>query len=241
MTIRHIPARAFGLIAVALLPVMAQADTMLPAPYVSRALDAVLMPVDDAVRGTFGLAATDSGLLVIALDPEGTAAALGLQPGSVIGTVGDTPLTAPIELDEIVLYWITQGTPEIQFGVWQQGTLAALSASITQADYASEIVLTSVATWSAWEVSSFSYESYYSEYSEEITASYAESETVIEEAVSSESFEAEMSAETDATVEEEAMADEGAADCTVDDSCGDAGAEDAGDGGDEGGDGAVEE
>ncbi len=103
---------ALGLVAAAALPCRA---SELPAPYVSRALGAVLIPVDDAVRNAFGLAADEKGVLVLAVAPEGVAFAAGIEPGDVIGTAHGWAVTDPILLDEIVYYWIQQGKFDFGF------------------------------------------------------------------------------------------------------------------------------
>ena len=52
--------------------VVAQAAS-LPKPYVSRALKATVMPIDDAVRAQFKLAPTATGVIVVSTQPGGVA------------------------------------------------------------------------------------------------------------------------------------------------------------------------
>ena len=93
-----------------LTPSLAQAQS-LPEPYVSRALDAVLLPIDAAVVAAFSLDSGTTGALILATQPGGLAEAAGFLPGDVIETVKSRKVASPIEVDEIVLYWITTASP----------------------------------------------------------------------------------------------------------------------------------
>ncbi len=172
------------------------ADTVLPAPYVSRALDAVLLPIDADVRSVFELANNDTGLLVLATQPAGVAEAYGIVPGDVIHLIGGQQVTRPMELDEIVYYWILEGVFDFDLGVYRDGGYVEVVITISVDSYWEVIDVTTVETWSSLEVeTSFSYEEYTAEYSEEIVESYEYTETTIEETVTSEEFTTEMSVE----------------------------------------------
>jgi hypothetical protein len=182
--------------ALALAAAPALADVALPAPYLSRALDAVLLPIDSDVRAVFDLAAVDAGVLVLATEPGGVADANGVIPGDVLYLIGGQKIASPIEVDEIVYYWLLEGIFDFDLGLYRDGGVVELVSTITEESYWEVIEVTTVETWSSWEVSSFSYEEYAAEYSEEIIESYETSETVIEETVSSEEYVAEMSEES---------------------------------------------
>jgi flagellar biosynthesis GTPase FlhF len=184
----------------------ALADVALPAPYVSRALDAVLLPTDAQVHTAFELTSDDKGVLVLATEPGGVADAYGIIPGDVLEMVGGQRVSSPIEVDEIVYYWILEGIFDVDFGVWRGGHQVEVVGTITEDSYWEVIEVSTVETWASWEVeTSFSYEEYYAEYSEEIVETYEYSETVIEETVTSEKFTTEMSEEiTEEEVTEEA-------------------------------------
>lgn len=167
----------------------------LPAPYVSRALDALLIPVDDSVRGAFGLGANDIGVMVLATAPGGVAEAAGIQPGDVIGRAYGQDVTDPIRLDEIVYYWINQGMSDFGFDVWSGGNAVYYTTTITMESYSEVIDVTTISSWSSYSSESFSYEEYSAEYSEEITASYESSESMIAESTSSDEFAAEQTSE----------------------------------------------
>ena len=171
-------------------------DVTLPAPYISRALDAVLLPIDDAVRSAFALAADDTGVLVIATEPGGVADSQGILPGDVISKVRGHAIVSPIDLDEVVYYWILQNDFDFGFDYYRDGVLAATLFTITLDLYESSFDMASVSSWSSWTTeTSFSYEEFYEEYSVEMTESYESSEFLIEETVSSEEYAAELTSE----------------------------------------------
>lgn len=164
-------------------------DVVLPSPYVSRALDAVLLPIDSTVRSTFALGPKEEGVLVLAVQPGGVADSQGIEAGDVISQIRGRHIVDPIELDEIVYFWITQGMFDFGFDYYRAGVLATASALITLELYEEVIDIATVASWESWSVeTSFSYAEFYEEYSEEITTSYESAETTIEETVSSEEF-----------------------------------------------------
>lgn len=206
----------------ALLPTFAMAQS-LPTPYVSRALDAVLLPVDDAVIGAFGLAAGETGVLVLAVQPGGVAEAIGVEPGDVISAVRGFSIADPVELDAVVYYWIGQNQFDFAFDGWRAGSVYSTSGAVTSESYFQVIEITTVETWTSYSYESFSYSEYYAEYSEEITESYETSESYIEEYASSEEFTSEVSEDaTDDAATDEAVTDEAVTDeADVDEAVGD--------------------
>jgi len=198
-----------------LLPAPALAATTLPAPYVSRALDSVLLPVDAAVISAFGLAPGTSGVLVLATQPGGLADQAGILPGDVIGSVGKRAVVSPIEVDEVVYYWLLNGTSDFDFGGLRGGSDMVTTTVITMESWESVIEVTEISSWSSYSSESYSYAEYTAEYSEEIVSSYEEASVSIEETVSSETYSEEMTAEessSDEATAEEAAMDEGVVD-----------------------------
>lgn len=189
----------------------------LPAPYVSRALDAVLIPVDGAVRDAFGLAATDTGVLVLAVEPGGVAEAAGIEPGDFIATAHGQKITDPITLDEVVYYWIQKGSFDFGFDGWRGGKAASYSTTITLESYSTVIDVAAVSSWTAYSYESFSWAEYTTEYSSEITESYESSETTIEETTSSEEFTSEETTDETATEDGDGGTDEAADDGAAED------------------------
>lgn len=214
-----------GLAAGLALPALAEGS--LPAPFVSRALDAVLIPIDASVQQAFGLAADETGVLVLAVAPGGVAEMAGVAPGDVISKALGHDVKDPITLDEIVYYWIQKGTFDFGFDGWHGGKAQTYTSTITLESYSAVIDVAAVSTWSSYSYESFSYAEYSSEYSSEISESYTASESTIEETASSEEFAAEEATAEDATTEDAAATD-GAADDGADsaDDGGDAAAED---------------
>jgi hypothetical protein len=205
-------------LAVATLPSVAAAQEALPAPYLSHALDALLLPVDDSVRAAFGLLPEEAGVLVLAIAPGGLADSAGLIPGDVLSHVQGEAILTPADLDGLIWAWLQQGLTGFTFDGARAGTVLATDVVITLEAWEETVEIAEISTWTS--VEDFAYAEYSAEYSEEISASYAE-----------ESFEATSETLSDETVvEDEAAVDEGSAD-------------DAGDaGGDEGGgDEVVEE
>ena len=210
-------ATATGLAAAMALPALAG---NLPAPYVSRALEAVLIPVDAAVRDAFGLGANASGVLVLAVSPGGVADAAGIAPGDVIAKAHGRAVVEPILLDEIVYYWIQQGKFDFGFDGWRGGNAQSYSSTITLESYTTVIDVALISSWSSYSYESFSYSDYTAEYSSEISESYASSETTIEETSTSEEFATEETTD-------EAMTDDASGDApAADDASGDAPAAD---------------
>jgi hypothetical protein len=168
----------------------------LPAPYVSRALDAVLIPVDSAVRSAFGLSNKESGLLVLAVEPGGIADTIGIKPGDIIGKTYGQDVEDPIKLDAIVYYWINQGVFDFGFDVWHEGAAQYYTSTISLESYTTVIDVTTVSTWSSYSYEGFSYSEYSAEYSTEISETYISSETTIQETIISEEFVAYETTET---------------------------------------------
>jgi hypothetical protein len=165
------------------------AELILPAPYVSNALDAVLLPINADVRDSFLLAPDDEGVLVLAVAPGGVADVYGILPGDVLWLEGTSD---PVHVDEIVYYWIISGYTVFDFDIWRDGSWFLISAEIDEEWYWTGFDITTVSSWSSWSYESWSYEEYVTSYSEEITMTWESSETTIMESVSSEEFAAEM-------------------------------------------------
>jgi len=168
----------------------------LPAPYVSRALDAVLIPVDSSVRSAFGLSIHEAGLLVLAVEPGGIADTIGIKPGDIIGETYGQVVEDPIKLDAIVYYWINKGVFDFGFDVWHEGTVQYYTSTISLESYTTVIDVTTVSTWSSYSYEGFSYSEYSAEYSTEISETYISSETTIQETITSEEFVAYETTET---------------------------------------------
>lgn len=195
----------------------AAAASGLPAPFVSRALDAVLIPIDASVQTAFGLSADETGVLVLAVAPGGVADKAGIAAGDVIDKAHGHAVTDPITLDEIVYYWIQKGSFDFGFDGWHGGKAQTYTTTITLESYTAVIDVAAISTWSSYSYESFSYADYTTEYSSEISESYSSSETTIEQTASSEEFATEETATdttTDTTATDTTGTDPAAADQT---------------------------
>ena len=115
--------------------VPAFADVTLPAPYISRALDAVLLPIDANVRDAFALATSDSGVLVLSTEPGGIADANGVLPGDVLTVIGGRTITKPLDVDTIDYYWIGTGTTDFTWDVLPGGETVEVYTLISEESY----------------------------------------------------------------------------------------------------------
>lgn len=200
-----------GSVSVVAIPLPARAQQSLPEPYVSRALDAVLIPVNNSVASAFGLPGA-GGLLVLATQPNGLADSVGILPGDVIDAVDGRQFAQPIDLDKWILFSLQNGISDFQFQGISDGAAVAALIAITLEAWEEVIDIASVVTWASYSTESFSYTEYYEEYSEELFVSYEESITVIEETITSEEYSEEMesfesSEEYEETVEEDLSED----------------------------------
>lgn len=223
----------------------------LPAPYISRAIEAVVIPINGAVRKSFKLSKKDRGVLVVSVAPTGIAAKNGIKAGDILQSVQGYQIKKPADLDSVVYYWTGKDKSDFSFNVGSGGTYTLHKWPITRADYIEVIDISAVSSWSSWSSASysFSYSEYYAEYSAEMSASYESSEASVEQEASSESFSEEASsdaadANNDGTpdgMDEADGADQDVADSgdeSDDQSAdsGDDGNDDADDGGDDGSD-----
>lgn len=184
----------------------------LPNPYVSRALDAVLLPVDDGVISAFGLHPDDFGSLVLATQPGGSADKAGILPGDVISIVRGKPVYDPVELDSVVWYWIMQGVADFGWELYRGEEYYYVDWLVTEEEFWTEIDISEAASWTSWSYESWSYSEYYESYSEVMIEEYSYSESWIEETVTSEEFVSETVESyeeySEETVTEETMTEE---------------------------------
>ncbi len=184
----------------------------LPTPYVSRALDAVLLPVDEGVISAFGLHPDDFGSLVLATQPGGTADQAGILPGDVISIVRGKPVYDPVELDSVVWYWIMQGVADFGWELYRGEEYYYVDWLVTEEEFWTEIDVYEAANWTSWSYEGWSYSEYYESYSEVLVEEYSYSETWIEETVTSEEFVSETVESyeeySEETVTEETMTEE---------------------------------
>ena len=169
-------------------PAIAAGPT-LPKPYVSRGLDATLIPIDPAVRAAFRLAPAANGVLVLAVKPNGVAARSNIKPGDVIGKVRGHAVTKPSDIDASLLFWIGKGVTDFLFDSHRGNKRQRSQGIVTRALYYEPLDVRGAGAWTAVAaVSGFSYASYYSETVSETVTTYESIESTIEESISSEEY-----------------------------------------------------
>jgi len=150
------PARFCRLIAVLALllllllaarPAVAQGDIALPAPYISRALDAVLMPINGAVAGAFGLRPDERGVLVLAVQPGGVANSYGIVPGDVLYQLAGKRIRDPRHLDVLVLRDLRRGGQAFPFDLYRGGAVYVVETLITVEYYEEVFYFEEISTW----------------------------------------------------------------------------------------------
>ena len=119
--LRHLLQSLILAVAAALVPASAAvAEKGLPKPYVSPALDAVLLPITAEVRKEFKLGKKAAGLVIVSVDPGGVGELYGLEPGEVITELDDKALRRPVDLDSMIRYKLKAGTNYFFFeGTWK--------------------------------------------------------------------------------------------------------------------------
>jgi len=181
----------------------------LPPPAVSRALDAILLPITPAVAKEFKLGkGNKKGLLVLAVQPGGVADKQGIKAGDVLTEVLGHKVKKPIDVDVAVRRGLKKNNDHFKFGLYRGGAPLAVSAVITLALYEEVFSVSQISSWTSWsESTSFSYSEFVSEYSESIETSYESEESVVEEEVSHEETTSEESTSEESTTEDSATED----------------------------------
>ena len=125
-------------------------DKKLPAPYISKALDATLIPINADVRKAFGLKKKQTGVLVLAVMPNGKADKNGIKAGDVISKVKNAKASggskskgkkvkSPKKLDAAVKAMIKQGKTDFLFVGSSGGKKMSKSGSITAETFGTAI------------------------------------------------------------------------------------------------------
>jgi membrane-associated protease RseP (regulator of RpoE activity) len=172
-------------------PVFAAASSAadgLPKPAISRALGALLLPINKQVIKKFKLDKSDRGLLVLSVKPNGAADKQGIKAGDVLVEILGRKVHKPIDVDVAVRRQLKAGNSNFKFDVERAGVMVVVAAVITLEIYNETY---SVSELSSWETttsfeSSFSYSEYISEETQSIEETYTSEESVVEESISHE-------------------------------------------------------
>ncbi|MDW5316777.1 PDZ domain-containing protein [Rhizobium sp. PL01] len=192
----------------------------LPKPAISRALGALLVPINKQVIKKFKLDKSDRGLLVLSVKPDGPADKQGIKPGDVLVEILGRKVHKPIDVDVAVRRQLKAGNSNFKFDVERAGVMVVVAAVITLEIYNETY---SVSELSSWETTtsfegSFSYSEYISDEMVSIEESYTSEETVVEESISHEETTSEETTSEEVTSTEDTTDDTSTADDTTADS-----------------------
>ncbi len=162
----------------------------LPEPYMSRALEALVMPVEPSVRSLFKLGPKEDGMLVLAVKPGGSAARQGIQAGDVIGHVKGRGIKKPSELDAIFYYFLKKGGTGFPIAYNRGGKPAMNHYRLDLPQYQTVLDPGSVGSWTSSSSFSsfFNFQQFVTEFTIELAASYLNAQTQIDQMVSSQEF-----------------------------------------------------
>lgn len=192
----------------------------MPAPQISKALDALLLPINKAVAKKFKLAKGEHGVFVLSVKPGGVADKQGIKPGDVLSEVHGHKVHKPIDVDVAVRRDLKAGHSDIALGLLRNGAPVAVAAVITMESYNESISVSEVSSWeSDTSDSSFSYSEYVSEESSSVESSYESEETTVEEDLTQE----ESSSDEETSEEASEDSDDSSDDAGDDSSDGDSG------------------
>jgi uncharacterized protein YraI len=142
----------------------------LPDPIVSRALDAVLLPVNNAVRRHFGLGPRTKGLYVLAVMPGGVADSFDIRPGDVLGSLFNRPILRPVDVDAWVWEGLNDRRADFSFGIDRGSRPLIVTTNITVNNYENRIDFNEFNSWSAVDTEDWS--GYVTDYSTTLVDSF---------------------------------------------------------------------
>jgi hypothetical protein len=177
-----------GMLAVSL-PLMAtqaeaqQKRATMPEPYVSSALDAVLMPVTKSVVQQFKLPKTASGAVVVSVQPGGVGDTYGFEPGEVISTVAGKQIRRPVDVDTLTRYWMGEGDVYFWIDGTRKGRPKRTIVYLEPEDFQRSLPVQEIPRWRSYEAPWFNFYSWYQPYSYQIVEIYDYSVYYIEEVV----------------------------------------------------------
>lgn len=155
----------------------------MPEPYVSSALDAVLMPVTRSVVQQFKLPKNASGAVVVSVQPGGVGDVYGFEPGEVISTVAGKQVRRPVDIDTLTRYWIGEGEVYFWMDGTRQGRPKRTIVYLEPEDFQRKIPVQDIPRWRSYEAPWFNFYSWYQPYSYQIVEIYDYSIYYIEEVV----------------------------------------------------------
>ena len=137
----------------------------LPSPVVSKSLHAVIIPIDDSVRKTFGLKApNDKGIFVVSVEPGGYADKAGLKAGDVIGKAAGKEVSKPHDIDRIANTLVKKKKTIDYIAYYRAGKHHSASVAIDAGFMSFKFDTGSFGRWNSWDTGSygFGYSDWYS-------------------------------------------------------------------------------
>lgn len=131
---------------------MAYAKYDLPPPYVSKALGAVLIPINHETRHRYQIPPKLRGVYVLAVSPHGVAAKQGIRPGDVLATVRSRPIVTPIDVDRYVWAALAVSATSFLFGInrgIEATDVVQINTNITIANFNTTINYNSINSWTS--------------------------------------------------------------------------------------------
>jgi len=147
----------------------------LPEPTVSKSLHALIIPIDDNVRKTFGLKApNDKGLFVVAVEPGGYAEKAGIKAGDVIAKSGGKEVLKPQDIDRIANALLKKKKSDDYVAYYSGGKHHSAKVVIDPGFMSFQFDVGSFGRWNSWSAGSygFGYSDWYSSYSTSLTTNY---------------------------------------------------------------------
>lgn len=155
-------------------PAHAQGKRGMPDPYLSPALDAVLMPITPAVKQQFRLPKAATGVVVASVQPGGVGEFYGLEPGQVISRVDGRLIRRPVDLDSIVAYGVDNDESLFVFdGLWK-GRKQRTIAEIESDSFRAPVSFDRADQWPGYRGRGFDYARWYSPYSDRASSMWEE-------------------------------------------------------------------
>src|SRR3989338_1429278 len=165
-----------------------QAKGALPEPYVSQALDVVLMPVTKEVRSKFKLGKKAAGAVVVSVQPGGIGELYGFEPGDVISQVDGKLIRRPVDVDSMVRYWLNKGNSYFTFDGTRKNRKKRAIVEIAAEVYQQPVALETVGRWRGYTSQSFNYIEYYTYYEPRFYEIYEYSTYYVEQVIITETY-----------------------------------------------------
>lgn len=160
-----------------------QKTATMPEPYVSSALDAVLIPVTKSVVQQFKLPKTASGAVVVSVQPGGVGDLYGFEPGEVISSVAGKQIRRPVDIDTLTRYWMGEGDVYFTMDGTRKGRPKRTIVYLEPDDFQRTIPVQEIPRWRSYEAPWFNFNRWYQPYSYQIVEIYDYSVYYIEEVV----------------------------------------------------------